>query len=918
MKEEVMEVIIGDMSETEEEVMERFPGHMSETEERLNGQAECEFEDVAVYFSQEEWDCLKEEEKELYRDVMMENYQTLCSLGWVRVIPDIISMLVRGEEPCVRGPCLTKDTESPANATTGRVSVKPSVVSVTSHEVVPCVHQEPEMMAVTGARPAFISLASPYTLTLPLVWMTSESDSMYMMGSNGTQVLLPPDAAAVSNGWMSEGPGIYETSSDPLNQHKTSTEGTRGHEGHRSRAAENPRGQEGNSEGDWPDCWTLLQKNNFCLRNRWLFVENKKLGCKACRDVGRLSAKKPMGMKISLEWANGKISHFGESRKQKLLSLRKKIYEHKESATHKAAEKMHAEAADDKPLEEVFLNAASRNEAGTANVFRTAYKIAKNNQPFSNFEDEIDLQELNGVDMGRILHSTNACINIVTHIAEEMRKTLISCILNSKNKISFVIDESTTMSNKTTLIIIVRVVLPELSAPANLFLDLVEFEDVTAEGILSSLLGHLARLGMSEDYLRDYLLAVTCDGAAALFGARNGVRRLMQDKFPGVIFWYSANHDLELAVGDTVIKVAGVNRFQNFMDKLYVTYHTLPENARELQQCAATLDVQFLKISRNLSTYWVASSFDTVSAVWKDYEALVRHFKEAKEDEKRSQTDRCLYVGLLRKVTSCEFVLDLGLMCDALQELRDLSLDLQEGDIDLYKAHRKIKNTVQLFQERIENPGPYYRISRTSAKNLTFRGIKLHKKETRSPAISPSAFYASLKETVGERLLAGDDADLPEMAKVLDSKFWPQNPEKQLTFGESEIRQLAQRCRLNERETVLGFREYLLDRNEVPEKLLPLKNALATIAISSSECERAFSQLNLIVTSSRSAMRMRTRSALMFIRMVGPPLTHFNPSRYLDSWLLQGRHSAVDVRSRKRCRQDEDASKQMLEIWKFL
>uniref|UniRef100_A0A8C5RD38 Uncharacterized protein n=1 Tax=Leptobrachium leishanense TaxID=445787 RepID=A0A8C5RD38_9ANUR len=114
MKEEVFEVIIGHMSETEE-VMERFPGHMSETEERLNGQAECEFEDVAVYFSQEEWDCLKEEEKELYRDVMMENYQTLCSLGRINGIPALISAMEKGEELCVRGRRGYEDMEDHGN-----------------------------------------------------------------------------------------------------------------------------------------------------------------------------------------------------------------------------------------------------------------------------------------------------------------------------------------------------------------------------------------------------------------------------------------------------------------------------------------------------------------------------------------------------------------------------------------------------------------------------------------------------------------------------------------------------------------------------------------------------------------------------------------------------------------------------------
>jgi hypothetical protein len=35
--------------------------------------------------------------------------------------------------------------------------------------------------------------------------------------------------------------------------------------------------------------------------------------------------------------------------------------------------------------------------------------------------------------------------------------------------------------------------------------------------------------------------------------------------------------------------------------------------------------------------------------------------------------------GLLKKITSVEFVLDLGLMCDALQELPELSLELQNA-----------------------------------------------------------------------------------------------------------------------------------------------------------------------------------------------------------------------------------------------
>ena len=102
---------------------------------------------------------------------------------------------------------------------------------------------------------------------------------------------------------------------------------------------------------------------------------------------------------------------------------------------------------------------------------------------------------------------------------------------------------------------------------------------------------------------------------------------------------------------------------------------------------------------------------------------------------------------------------------------------------------------------------------------------------------------------------------------------------------------------------IRGFREYILEKT-YPEKLLPLIKTLNTIPISSSECERGFFQINLIATPTRASLETKTISALLFIEIIGPPLILFDPSKYVELWLLRGRHLAIDTNSKERIRED--------------
>lgn len=141
---------------------------------------------------------------------------------------------------------------------------------------------------------------------------------------------------------------------------------------------------------------------------------------------------------------------------------------------------------------------------------------------------------------------------------------------------------------------------------------------------------------------------------------------------------------------------------------------------REFRKCAESLEKRILKIGKIFTIRWVESSFRTVRAVWNNIAILHKHFIDASLDNTRDTKERSKYLGLNKMLTSNEFILNLGMLYDALYRLFDLSLQLQNRNLSLGSAHTIIERTFRVIDSMVETQGPKLKEVNLAAKDMSF------------------------------------------------------------------------------------------------------------------------------------------------------------------------------------------------------
>ena len=331
-------------------------------------------------------------------------------------------------------------------------------------------------------------------------------------------------------------------------------------------------------------------------------------------------------------------------------------------------------------------------------LFNSAFYLVVAERPFRDFPALLQLQGLNGLQVGRAYNSPNQARRFVHFIAEEIRKDLVDS-LQKADFFSVCMDSSTDKATIDEEMVQVRFLQDNL--PVYRFVAVKALSKSDAAGTVNAVVSALETECECHDW-KSKLVGLSVDGAAVNMGVRSGAAKQLQDKVPHLVPVHCCAHRIELAIKDVSTDIDFFKSLEGILVELYKLYHKSPLCWSELQQVGEMLQVKVVKPVKLTGTRWVAHRERALKILLDGWQGFVVHTSRVAQGSSHSK-DRARQ--LHSNLTSLKFFLFAGACAEFLAVIQHFSKVLQYDSITIDGVTRKFTATKERLQNMLGSIG---------------------------------------------------------------------------------------------------------------------------------------------------------------------------------------------------------------------
>lgn len=561
---------------------------------------------------------------------------------------------------------------------------------------------------------------------------------------------------------------------------------------------------------------------------------------------------------------------------------------HETSSMHMDA--MNCELHSQPSLPELVDNVNQKEFAALIDSQKVLYFLIKHNLPHTTlFKPFIDLCiELGATNLPYLNKGKNA-----TYTGHQVVNEFLQCqadvVEEELDKISksdgfgVMLDEYTDVSARKHLALVGRYLDEGVSKLA--FLQDIQVANGTADTVYGSMKSFLNE---KPDITMSKLTSFASDGPSVMLGKKNGVVTQLKRDNPAVVTMHCMNHRLQLAVSKSFKSVKTIENTDELLSGLFKYYHYSTVKTQSLKSIQTILrDMGELDTKNNLTmkkavhTRWLSHE-KSLQTVRKLYNPILRDLENAAaEGRDKTIRDGCGIPpsSLLKMMKNYRNLFFIHMLCDVCATVGSLTRLFEREDVDLSIIEPKLQATVAVLEKMKKHPGPYLSKVNAIAKDLQIQVID----DMKQINDNKDDFLNNLVENIEGRL------ENPELVTRLAALNLTQANKDTLSFyGDMEVCQLAEHFGLDEEETQRQWTEikelfekevdkctarHLLQTlskkrltlgNVFPE-VVKLLSIAETLIISTSAVERVFSRVQLIVTTHRNRLNVKTTNNLLMV-----------------------------------------------------